>query len=359
MSVWKQNTPTPGGVMPGGLVTKIGVIATAILLAAMLLTFGLTGTDPAPEAEVPEAASFELQQRAAQAIQAEARRQGDQLRAEALAAERQLSQLQTQQESDAAILGAGIVPLPGQDPGSTVLPDNQPVPFPDAGPRTEAEAALLETLRLEDLERRRRSLRTEPLVLSYRDTATPPAGAPPAGAATSDIDDILASIQSPAFGLPNTAGGDPINTANDFIDLLNTLTQQDLASLTPPPGVALPADSPPLVDPLPTVAAGTPEVGRPTDPEGWDRIFEGSFLEAVLVTQLSGEFPGPVLANVSVPFYSADRQRVVIPRGTRVLGTVQAISNQDQERLVGRFPPHNLAGRPVCIPPVYWPQPDR
>ena len=64
MSVWKQNTPTPGGVMPGGLVTKIGVIATAILLAAMLLTFGLTGTDPAPEAEVPDAASFELQQRA-------------------------------------------------------------------------------------------------------------------------------------------------------------------------------------------------------------------------------------------------------------------------------------------------------
>ena len=351
MSIWKQHTPTPGGVMPGGLVTKIGVVAVAILLAALLLTYGLTGTDPAAEVAVPDAASFDLQQRAAQAIQAEAARQGAQARTEAAAAERLLAQLQAQQETEAAILGAGIVPLPGQDPGSTLLPDNQPVPFPDGAPRTEAEAALLETLRLEDLERRRRSLRTQPLVLSYRTTTTSPAGAPPAGAAPSDIDDILASIQNPQFGLPLTGGGDPIDSANDFLDLLNTLTQQDLASLTPPPGVALPLDSPPLVDQLPAANDGAAVVGRATDPEGWDRIFEGSFLEAVLVTQLSGDFPGPVLANISVPFYSADRQRVVIPRGARVLGTVQAVSTQDQERLAVAF--HRIIwpdGRSISLP---------
>ena len=77
--------------------------------------------------------------------------------------------------------------------------------------------------------------------------------------------------------------------------------------------------------------------GRPTDPAGWDRIHEGSFLDAVLVTQLSGDFPGPVLANVSVPFYSADRQRVLIPRGARVVGTVGAVSGADQERLAVAF----------------------
>ena len=46
------------------------------------------------------------------------------------------------------------------------------------------------------------------------------------------------------------------------------------------------------------------------DPPGWERIYEGSFLEAALVTQLSGDFPGPVLAVVSLPFYSADRLHV-------------------------------------------------
>ena len=60
-------------------------------------------------------------------------------------------------------------------------------------------------------------------------------------------------------------------------------------------------------------------------------------LEAVLLTQLSGEFPGPVLAMVSVPLYSADRQRVLIPRGVRVVGTARAVETQDQSRLAVSF----------------------
>ena len=47
--------------------------------------------------------------------------------------------------------------------------------------------------------------------------------------------------------------------------------------------------------------------------------------------------PGPVLAVVSVPFYSADRQRILVPRGTRVIGTAQAVANQDQARLAVSF----------------------
>ena len=71
----------------------------------------------------------------------------------------------------------------------------------------------------------------------------------------------------------------------------------------------------------------------PQDPPGWERIYEGAFLEAALVTQLTGDFPGPVLAVVAIPFYSADRQRILVPRGTRIIGTSQAVTNQDQARL--------------------------
>ena len=60
-------------------------------------------------------------------------------------------------------------------------------------------------------------------------------------------------------------------------------------------------------------------------------------MEAVLVTQLSGDFPGPVLASVSVPFYSADRQRILVPRGSRVIGTAAAVGGQDQSRLAVGF----------------------
>ena len=76
---------------------------------------------------------------------------------------------------------------------------------------------------------------------------------------------------------------------------------------------------------------------RPDDPPGWERIREGTFLEAVLVTQLSGEFPGPVLAMVSAPLYSGDRQRVLIPRGARVVGTALAVQDRDQTRLAVVF----------------------
>ena len=100
----------------------------------------------------------------------------------------------------------------------------------------------------------------------------------------------------------------------------------------PNPGPAAPPSSP--------RTPGTAEPGRsvqPADPPGWERIYEGSFLEAVLLTQLTGDFPGPVLAMVSVPFYSADRQRILIPRGARVVGTARAVQDPDQSRLAVAF----------------------
>ena len=56
-----------------------------------------------------------------------------------------------------------------------------------------------------------------------------------------------------------------------------------------------------------------------------------------MITQLSGDFPGPALAQVSVPFYSSDRQRILIPRGTRAIGTAQGVTNRDQTRLAVGF----------------------
>ena len=93
------------------------------------------------------------------------------------------------------------------------------------------------------------------------------------------------------------------------------------------------------------------QVETPDDPPGWERIYEGSFLEGVLVTQLSGDFPAPVLAQVAVPFYSADRQRILIPRGSRAIGTAAAVTGQDQERLAVGF--HRLIlpdGRWIALP---------
>ena len=355
MSVWKKIPIPPAGVMPGGLVTKIGIAATSLLLAAMLLTYTFTGGGAQDaEIEVPEAADLGLQQRAQAAIGAEARRQAAQLRLQADAAERQLAQLQGEQESNAALLSAGIVPFQGQDPEAGLLPDDQPVPFGGQAPRTEAEAVLLETLRLEEMERRRRSLRTGPLVLSYRNSET---GADATAAAAAQVPDALSGLAQAAQGtpqaaLPGVTAENAVATAGDFLELLTELNDRELAATAQP---ALAAGGPAPAGVAPALAlvqpeTETPVAGLPSDPAGWDRIYEGSFLEAVLVTQLSGDFPGPVLANVSVPFYSADRQRVLIPRGARVVGSVEAVSGADQERLAVAF--HRLIwpdGRSVSL----------
>ena len=355
MSVWKKIPIPPAGVMPGGLVTKIGIAATSLLLAAMLLTYTFTGGGAQDaEIEVPEAADLGLQQRAQAAIEAEARRQAAQLRLQTDAAERQLAQLQGEQESNAALLSAGIVPFQGQNTGGVLLPDDQPVPFGGDAPPTEAEAVLLETLRLEEMERRRRSLRTGPLVLSYRNSET---GADATAAAAAQVPDALSGLAQAAQGtpqaaLPGVTAENAVATAGDFLELLTELNDRELAATAQP---ALAAGGPAPAGVAPALAlvqpeTETPVAGLPSDPAGWDRIYEGSFLEAVLVTQLSGDFPGPVLANVSVPFYSADRQRVLIPRGARVVGSVEAVSGADQERLAVAF--HRLIwpeGRSVSL----------
>ena len=234
------------------------------------------------------------------------------------------------------------MPLPGQDPGGVLLPDDQAVPFAGDAPRTEAEAVLLETLRLEEMERRRRSLRTEPLVLSYRNSETEAAEAGTLSQVPDTLSGLLqatGSAQTPQAALPAVTAENAVATAGDFLALLTELNDRERAATGQP---ALAAGGPAPAGVAPALAlvqpeTETPVAGLPSDPAGWDRIYEGSFLEAVLVTQLSGDFPGPVLANVSVPFYSADRQRVLIPRGARVVGSVQAVAGADQERLAVAF----------------------
>ena len=102
------------------------------------------------------------------------------------------------------------------------------------------------------------------------------------------------------------------------------------------------APAAPAAAAAPIAAAGAnyddpTRISAPFNPPGSERIYEGSFLEAVLVTQLSGEFTGPVLAMVALPFYSTDRQRILVPRGTRAVGTAQAVGGGNQERLAVGF----------------------
>ena len=302
MSVWRRLYPKPAGSLPGGLVTQWGVGIITILVLAYLtwwIYFGSGGeAEVAPDAETSQAPAGSFTDQMAAQVEAEAQR----ARMRRLAAERALRQ-QRQQETTGGGIAAGQVSVDEARLAAGTSPDS-------GQPYTEEEWKLRERLRLEALERRTRSLRSSPLAQTYRQvdaTAAESAGqgAEPASPVEAGRVEPTAAFQA---------------------------NRELLAALRgTPAATASPAAVPVRDDTAP------PRVGAPQDPAGWERIHEGSFLEAALVTQLSGDFPGPVLAVVSVPFYSADRQRILVPRGARVIGTAQAVAQRDQSRLAVGF----------------------
>ena len=317
MSRWKQWVSPPEGALPGGIVTKAGVVLIAVLVGGLLFSWAMTGPQEAdtlvalPEAQaVDDGMGRSLQARIRQeaerqTLEAAARARAELERRQAAAAE-EMARLQTESET----------------PNTAAL-------IPGIGA---AESELREALRLEELERKTRSLRALPVAQSYRD---PNQTAESSEARTGDAADADVAL------LENTVQA-ALASFEQSVGALENELEAGLAGeqlLLGSPGIA--AAAAPVSGQQASRPAPSPiQPGRsvqPADPPGWERIHEGSFLEAVLLTQLTGDFPGPVLAMVSVPFYSADRQRVLIPRGARVVGTARAVQDPDQSRLAVAF----------------------
>ena len=315
MSRWKQWVSPPQGALPGGIVTKAGVVLIAVLVGGLLFSWAMTGPQEAdtlvalPEAQaVDDGMGRSLQNR----IRAEAERQTLE------AAARARAELERRQAAAAGEMAR--LQTESETPNTAAL-----IPGVSA-----AESELREALRLEELERRTRSLRALPVAQSYRD---PNATAESSEAGTGDAADADVALLENTVQAALASFEQSVGALEDELEAEERLLAA-LGATAPAPnaGAAAPPSSP--------RTPGTAEPGRsvrPADPPGWERIYEGSFLEGVLLTQLTGEFPGPVLAMVSVPFYSADRQRVLIPRGARVVGTARAVQDPDQSRLAVAF----------------------
>ena len=326
-------TPPAAGAFSATWITRIGGLVFALIFAGAFLVqscFSTVPTDPEslrePEGIAGDRATVQLGARVQDLEQRAA--------LDVAAAERELA-------TEGAALGGGhVTPAFNETTGET---DGT---APAIVPLTEAEAELREVLRLEAIERRTRSLRSAPIAITYRRPETgglaPAAAEPTADApaqAAAPVDDSRASTPL----IP-----EPVSLMNT-IQALQAFDAQQTAGGALDAGRARPSGlqiQPPAVSPLGStdharVVQGDPLnpaiVRSPNTPPGWERVYEGSFIEAVLVTQLNGDFPGPVLASVAVPFYSGDRQRIVIPRGARVIGSASAVAGQDQERLAVGF----------------------
>ncbi len=66
-------------------------------------------------------------------------------------------------------------------------------------------------------------------------------------------------------------------------------------------------------------------------------LFEGTILETVLINRLDGGFAGPVECLLSTDIYSNDRQHLLIPAGSKLLGETKKVDTFGQTRLAVLF----------------------
>lgn len=66
-------------------------------------------------------------------------------------------------------------------------------------------------------------------------------------------------------------------------------------------------------------------------------LFEGTILETVLMNRLDGGFAGPVECLLSTDVYSNDRQHLLIPAGSKLLGETKKVDALGQTRLAVVF----------------------
>ena len=67
------------------------------------------------------------------------------------------------------------------------------------------------------------------------------------------------------------------------------------------------------------------------------RVFEGTLLEGVVTNHIDGGLPGPILVMLTTDYYSHDHQQLLMPQGTRLIGTVQSVGNAQQRKIFVTF----------------------
>lgn len=95
------------------------------------------------------------------------------------------------------------------------------------------------------------------------------------------------------------------------------------------------APIPKAPSPAPPPKSSTP--ASPIHRAGVYVLAEGTIIPTVLLNRLVGDLPGPVECMVASDVYSQDRQHVLIPSGSRALGSARPVSAFGQQRLAVSF----------------------
>ena len=338
MAKWKQLLAPPAGALPANVVTKVAVGLIAVLMTLLVLVqmLGGGGEDGGGILDEVVDEGSVVGSNMVGRLEAELARMGEQQRETAAREQARVAALAEEtaaaERERAAAAAAAVVPGLSLTSPPSAAASGGVSGMPQI--QTAEEVELQARLRLEAVERRARSLRTPSVVQSTRGAPAAEEEQVPAGA----LEQIAGQLLGGADGAvaPVMPVGPDMSALLDQLETATALVGEGLgggAAAAGPVERTVPGVTGPPVE----ETAGPVKVTVPDDGAGWERVYEGDVLSAVLVTQLDGEFAGPVLAEVAIPFYSRDRQRILVPRGARLVGSAQPVQSQDQSRLAVGF----------------------
>src|ERR1700691_1066619 len=292
----QEKAPKPQGLLPKNVQSWLLIGLAFLMVAIMWLTGGKKPPAPAKTASsaAPVLAPLEVNETKISELQNRIER----LQRDQMVAENALNQ-QTR-----LLGGAPQDSQQAQQQGASGYPPDQ-----------RAEDPI-------EAERKRRayvSLFASNVALSYRKTPSTPAVAP---ATESDAAPSVTSLVPVGPDSPQVA--------------------QLLKQMQANPPAAEPArkDSPELTHDRKEEPRNPAAVSAtPTDTAAGKNyvLFEGTILESVLINRLDGGFAGPVECLLSTDVYSNDRQHLLIPAGSKLLGETKKVDTFGQTRLAVVF----------------------
>jgi type IV secretory pathway VirB10-like protein len=188
-----------------------------------------------------------------------------------------------------------------------------------------------------------------PMTAAQRDTMY--SGSPDAPQHTSNVSEAQAETKQKALAREKQKQ-DAINSGTVALDFEHPSGTPAAAAVIAPTIVAEPPQSPTPADVTGSAATGLPAAAQAkanakTDPMGpyeFDqyqgrlyRIFEGTVFEGVVTNHIDGGFSGPILVMLTTDYYSHDHQQMLMPQGTRLIGTVQSVGNAQQRKMFVTF----------------------
>ncbi len=293
----QEKAPNPPGLLPKNVQSWLLISLALVMVLIMWLTGGkkaqplAKAIPPAPMVQAPlevnDAKIAELQNR----IQ--------ELQREQLVAENALAQT--------------------NHPISTTTPD---LPQQSGAAGNGSADRPEDVIRAERKKREYLSLFSSNVALSYR---KPPAG-------------VTALAAEPNSALPNFVPSEP--DATQIAKLLKEMQPNSVPLM--PTSFSAPAKKDSAETPddrkeeIRTPAAASAGAAKAAAGKTYV-LFEGNILETVLINRLDGQFSGPIECLLSTAVYSNDRQHLLIPAGSKLLGETKRVDSLGQKRLAVAF----------------------